>query len=55
MTTAGASVVFRDGSNINFLFVQGGSDDLVVALGDEANTKTISMSASTAIVAVAFS
>ena len=55
MTTAGASVVFRDGSNINYLFVQGGSDDLVVALGDAANTKTISMSASTAIVAVTFS
>lgn len=55
MTTAGAAVVFRDGSNINYLFVQGGSDDLVVALGDAANTKTITMSASTAIVAVTFS
>lgn len=54
MTTAGAAVVLKDGAGINYLFVQGGSDDLVVALGDAANSKTITMSAKTAIIAVNF-
>ena len=54
MTTAGAAVVLKDGAGINYLFVQGGADDLVVALGDAANSKTITMSAKTAIIAVNF-
>ena len=54
-TTAGASVVFKDGAGINYLFVQGGSDDLVVALGDAANSLSISMTASTAVIGVVFS
>ena len=55
VTTAGAAVVFKDGAGINYLFVQGGADDLVVALGDAANSKTITMSASTAVIGVTFS
>ena len=54
-TTAGAAVVFTDGAGLSYLFVQGGDDDLVVQLGDAANSKTFSISASTAVIGVTIS
>lgn len=57
LLSAGAAVVFKDGANRNYLFIQGGtdSDDLVVKLGDAANTKTLAVAANTAIASVTFS
>ena len=38
MTTVGATVVFKDGSNVNYLFIQGGtSDDLIAQVGVTAS------------------
>lgn len=57
MTTAGSTVTFKDGAGINYLFVQGATDadNLVVAVGDAANSKTITVSASTAQISLTFS
>lgn len=54
-TTAGAAAVFVDGAGLHYLFVQGGDDDLVVQLTDAANSKTFTISASTAVIGVTIS
>ena len=44
MTTLGATVTFKDGAGVNYVFIQGGtSDDLITQVGQTASGATISL------------
>jgi len=44
MTSLGATVTFKDGAGVNYVFIQGGtSDDLIVQVGQTASGATISL------------